>query len=183
LGAAAAAALVTAAACGDSTGLPPATIDNVVDTATLFALNGTPVGTPSAFDVAAGVVTRLELGNQFDLAVDLDSAGAAVLYPASLLGGRPTAGIQHSSETFEEITRAPLDDYVVDSITTVAEDSTFLVRSRATGSLCNVFVGSVPRYGKFHVLAIDTVARTITFEFMVNVNCGYRDLTPGLPTS
>jgi hypothetical protein len=31
------------------------------------------------------------------------------------------------------------------------------------------------------VLAYDSLARTVTFQVMVNVNCGYRDLQPGLP--
>jgi hypothetical protein len=41
----------------------------------------------------------------------------------------------------------------------------------------------VPRYGKFHVLALDPTERTVTLEHLINLNCGYRSLTPGTPES
>src|SRR2546429_9956132 len=40
--------LVLAAACSDTTGLPAAGIDNVVDSGSLFALFWTPIPAPSA---------------------------------------------------------------------------------------------------------------------------------------
>jgi hypothetical protein len=42
-------------------------------------------------------------------------------------------------------------------------------------------VGLVFYYGKAHVLAIDTLARRIDLEMLVDQNCGYRGLEPGLP--
>jgi hypothetical protein len=41
----------------------------------------------------------------------------------------------------------------------------------------------LPRYGKFQVLAIDPAQRTVTLEFLIDRNCGYRGLEPGLPDS
>src|SRR2546429_6509826 len=43
--------LVLAAACSDTTGLPAAGIDNVVDSVSLFAPFGTPTATPSAHEL------------------------------------------------------------------------------------------------------------------------------------
>src|SRR2546423_15723210 len=43
--------VVLAAACSDTTGLPAAGITNVIDTTSLFALFGTPIATPSAYDL------------------------------------------------------------------------------------------------------------------------------------
>ena len=40
---------------------------------------------------------------------------------------------------------------------------------------------SVPQYGKLEITALDTVARTIRYRFLVNNNCGYTSLQPGLP--
>jgi hypothetical protein len=37
-------------------------------------------------------------------------------------------------------------------------------------------------YGKLHILSIDVPTRTVTYEVMVDQNCGYIALTPGLPT-
>jgi hypothetical protein len=39
----------------------------------------------------------------------------------------------------------------------------------------------VPQYGKIEITAIDLVARTIRFRYLVNNNCGYTSLQPGLP--
>ena len=39
----------------------------------------------------------------------------------------------------------------------------------------------MPQYGKLEVLQIDTVAHTITFQHLVDQNCGYRGLEPGIP--
>ena len=36
-------------------------------------------------------------------------------------------------------------------------------------------------YGKIEILAIDPVARSVTFRYLVNNNCGYLGLEPGLP--
>ena len=35
--------------------------------------------------------------------------------------------------------------------------------------------------GKFEILEIDAVARTVTIKTLVNENCGYIGLEPGLP--
>jgi hypothetical protein len=57
----------------------------------------------------------------------------------------------------------------------------FIGRSRNTSGNC-YYLGSLPRYGKFRVVAVDVPNRTITLETLVNVNCGYRKLEPGFPT-
>ncbi|MGD2136144.1 MAG: hypothetical protein PVF27_08290, partial [Gemmatimonadales bacterium] len=83
---------------------------------------------------------------------------------------------------FDSIIEAPAEGYEKDSVLTIAPGMTFLARSRAVSSLCG-FLGALPRYGKFRVLEVDETARTVTFEHLVNLNCGYRQLEPGIPTS
>jgi hypothetical protein len=56
----------------------------------------------------------------------------------------------------------------------------FVIRSRSSNVQC-AFSGGLPRYGKFHVLGVDLVARTVTLEMLVDLNCGYRGLEPGIP--
>ena len=183
LGAIALAVAPTLTACGESSGLLPATFENAVDTAVVYALQGTPIGTPSGFDIVTGLAVRPEIAQQFDFAFEIDSTGNAILYPAGLLGGSSVSGFLLTDETFDEIDRAPLDDYVVDSVLAVTDSLTFVGRSRPTSALCSAFIGSIPRYGKFEVLEVDLTARTLTVRYLINLNCGYRDLTPGLPTS
>jgi hypothetical protein len=54
-----------------------------------------------------------------------------------------------------------------------------LVQSRVT--TCS-YGGSASYYAKLRVLSVDMVARRADFEILVNTNCGYRGLEPGLPT-
>jgi hypothetical protein len=173
--------LVVAAAC-DDTGLYPATFANYVDTVTLYALSGTPISTPSAFDIALAVTARTDEGDAFDFAFDIDSLGTVKILPAGSLGLTAQAGLQMSDKSFEEVDEAPYDKYVVDSALTMSVGDVFIGRSRNTSNNC-YYLGSLPRYGKFHVLRLDTANRTVVLETLVNVNCGYRKLEPGFPTS
>ncbi|KPJ93002.1 MAG: hypothetical protein AMS18_06220 [Gemmatimonas sp. SG8_17] len=169
-------------ACDSSGGLFPASVPNVIDTVTLYALRGTPLTVPSAFDIIYGESARTEKGEVFDFAFDIDSAGNPLILPAGVLGLAPEAGILPSEESFEAIDRAPDRDYTVDSTFTVSTGDVFIARSRNSSVLCT-YLGSLPRYGKFHVLALDAQERSVTLEFLVNSNCGFRSLEPGIPTS
>ncbi len=172
---------VAALAC-DDTGLIPASFPNSVDTVTLYALRGTPIPTTSAFDIAFGLAARTDEGAAFDFAFDLDSSSTPVILPAGALGLSQQAGLQLSDKDFEDVDEAPFDDYIVDTPVVVSEGDVFIGRSRNTSGNC-YYLGSLPRYGKFRVLEINALNRTVTLEFLVNVNCGYRKLEPGFPTS
>jgi len=168
-------------ACGTGTTLPPPRIENLVDTTTLYALSGTSIHLPSGFDVVSGTAVRTDRDYPLDFAFDLDTAGTATLWPAGMLGLIGTPGLLRSDQAFADVLSAPLDGYVSDSLLIVDEGAVFVARSRASSSLCTLS-SSLPRYGKFHVLAIDRQARSVTLEFLVDQNCGYRGLEPGLPT-
>ena len=179
LAAAGMAALFAAAACGEDITIPPATIPNVVDTITLAALNGTPVGQPSAFDMVNVLVVHTDLMQALDFWFDISPSGSSFFAPALLIGLQNEAGLLPSSLPFDSITTAPEEDYVSDDSLTVQLGSTFIGQSRLSNQNCTL--GSLPRYGKFHVLAIDTDARSVTLELLVNQNCAYRSLEPGIP--
>jgi hypothetical protein len=167
-------------ACGDPNTLPPVQFDNVVDTTSLYALTGTPIGSPSGFDGVLGEVRRTDVNRPFDFAVDIAPDGTVLLYPAGALGLASQPGLQLVSETFDGITTAPLEDYDAESAQAVAPGGVFVLRSRNSSELCTVNT-QLPRYGKFRLLEVDPQQRSVTFEFLVNRNCGYRDLVPGTP--
>lgn len=169
------------AACGTGTTLPPSRIENLVDTTTLYALSGTSIHLPSGFDVVGGTAVRTDRDYPLDFAFDLDTTGAAAIWPAGMLGLSGTPGLLRSNQAFSDVLSAPLDGYVTDSLLTIDEGTVFVARSRPSSSLCTLS-SSLPRYGKFHVLAIDRQERSVTLEFLVDENCGYRGLEPGLPT-
>ncbi len=175
--------LFAAVSCGADLGLPPAGAPNFSDTLTLFALQGTPITAPSAFDIVLGTIARTQQGEQFDFAFDFDSAGTPAIFPAGTLGLPQEAGIKVSDQAFDAILRAPADGYVVDKSTPLSLGLVFIARSRNSNLGTCLFLGALPRYGKFRVLELDLVERSVTMESLVDINCGFRDLQPGFPTS
>ena len=175
--------LLVVAACNNPLALPPAVDGNFIDTLTLSALRGTPIAAPSGYNIAFRLPARTDRGTEpFDFAFDIDPSGTPLIFTTGALGLGVSSAIQMSDKAFADIRIAPLDDYERDSSLAVGLDSIFVVRSTPTTLGCVIFIGALPRYGKSRVLAIDPNTRQITLEALVNVNCGYRGLEPGLPT-
>ncbi|OFV91226.1 MAG: hypothetical protein A3J75_01855 [Acidobacteria bacterium RBG_16_68_9] len=167
-------------ACSDSL-LGPASVPNTVDTVTLYALSGTAISAPSAYSMLDVRSVRTDTTSQFDFAFDITAAGTPLLYSAGALGLSAEPGLQRSTKRFADVRTAPNEGYSADSLE-MKIDSVFVARSRGSFAGC-LFLGSVPRYGKFRVLAIDGTARSITLETLVNLNCGFRSLEEGIPKS
>jgi len=181
LAASAAGAVGSVAACGNPLALTPATQPNRIDTVTIFALEGTPISAPSGYDVVFNVPARTDRAAGFDFTFDIDGDTSRI-FPTGALGLSVQSGIILSDKEFSQIDIAPTDNYNVDSAMVVHQDTVFVVRSRPDVSGCPIFLGALPRYGKFEILNIDPQARSLTMKSLVNVNCGYRGLEPGLPT-
>jgi len=176
--------LLVAAACDSTVQLPPATLSNILDTVTIHALQGTAIGQASGFDVTTARPARTDRGDQpFDFAYDIQPGDSSVILTLGVLGLAPESAIQMSKDEFPDITIAPLEDYEDDSTMTVVEGDIFIVRYRSSQIGCALFIGALPRYGKFRVLAIETNLRQVTLEHVVNLNCGYRGLQLGVPTN
>lgn len=180
-------ALLSLAGCGNADSLPDATVPNVVDTVTLYALEGTPITTPSAYVVEGSRAVRVDTTAAFDFAYNTDAPPAAgrrqFFLPLEVLGissGSTAApGLQARTEAFDAITEARSNGYVTDDTVAFTVGNVFVVRGRI--GACSAL--GVPQYGKLQVLAVDTVARTVTFQVLTDNNCGYRGLQPGLPTN
>lgn len=173
------AATLALAACGGLNDLSDAQIPNVVDTATIAALTGTPIAQASAFSVSAGQAIRTDLSIDFDFAFDQYQSGPVLLPRAALQineGGGLQPGLALSDEQFGELDVAPIEGFLTRDTVAIAVGQVFAARSRVVcGGL------GVPLYGKLRILALDATARTVTFEFLVNENCGYVGLEPGIP--
>lgn len=175
------AALLAALACGDPNELPDAQNENVVDTVTISALTGTPIRLPSAYSISDRAPVRTDLSAQFDFAFDMiPPANTAALLPRAALGfpadGAQQPGLQETDDAFADIREALLNGYVTSDTIPVAVGERYLARSRV---ICSSL--GVPLYAKLEVLAIDATARTVTFQVLVDENCGYIGLEPGLP--
>ena len=177
--------IVALAGCNDPNSLPDASEPNLTDTVTVFAIDGTPVATPSGFSIDLGNPVRLDQFPAFDFAYNVDVSGNPVLLPPRAAGmprsnldagilpqGTATDGLQ-----WDQITVAPFDGYITLDPVVAAVGNTYVIRSRV---ICSI---GVPRYGKIEVLEFNSApdSLSVTLQILLNQNCGYRGLEPGLP--
>ena len=174
------AALGTLAACGNSTGLPPAHIANVVDTVSLYALDGTPVTAPSAYDVEFLRAVRTDVTTAYDFIFNIDNTGRALLLPTGAVGMGKQSAILPQPTSFDAVTDAPTSGYADSTATPIDSGTVAVIRSRPY-TLCATGI-VVFLYAKIEVLKIDRVARRLDFQILADLNCGYRELRPGIPT-
>jgi hypothetical protein len=167
------------AACGYESPLPRAIYKNVVDTVTLYALTGTPVRTPSGYNVQFREPMFIQDGGAFDFAIDLDSASRPLVLPTGALKMGRSSGAQISSLPFDSIRIAPTAGFQLDSATRVNVGERAIVHSR--GTLCSYQIPAV-FYAKLEILSVDTLARRVTFKILVDTNCGYRGLEETIPS-
>jgi hypothetical protein len=172
--------LALAAGCSDANSLSDPTETNVVDTVTIGSLEGTPISTPSGFNISLGAI-RTDQSVDFEFAYNIrqlpDDTYQRVFLPRAALGlsgSTANPGLQQRTETFDEITQAQSNGYVSDSAVPVAVGDRFVVRSRV---VCTSL--GVPFYGKLEILSFQD--STVTFKRLSDLNCGYKDLLPGLP--
>jgi hypothetical protein len=146
----------------------------------LYALEGTPVATPSGYAIDGPGLVRTDLSDDFDFAYNLEADGRQVFIPRAALGIEPDAsvnpGLQLRNDSWEAITVAPSDGYVTDQVIPISTGQRFVVRGRVT---CLSF--GLPKYAKLEILMFEPTARTVTFRILTNDNCGFKGLEPGLP--
>jgi hypothetical protein len=175
-------AVISAAACSGGTD-PFAQFDNVTFKSSLYAINGTPIGVPSAINTGTGATVRAEASYDFDVAFDLDNQGRVVVITQRLVG-RPigisghAVSLQLAGLPFDAFTSAPRDGWVVDSLLTVDVGQVFAVRAQTVA--CQ-FTLSTHLYSKMIVDSVDVPNRRMWLTTLADPNCGFRELVPGRP--
>ena len=156
----------------------------LVSGAVVTELSGTPVALPSAYSIMSRSRVRTDLGQSFDFAFDIDSAGQPRLFPTGALKLGKLSGLQISTQQFDSIKIAPTAGYQLDSAVVVHENSVLIAYTLTTPCQGTIGLAS-PFYAKLRVLAIDTTStpngRRIDFAILNDLNCGYRGLEPGVP--
>jgi hypothetical protein len=171
--------LALVAACGEPFGLGRPSFENRVDTLKLYALNGTPVSTPSAYVLQFRQPVRTDQNASFDFAFDIDAADRPLLLTTGALRLGQGSGVQTSTVEFDSLKFAPDGGYELDSAVVVEATTVALIRSRST--LCTNGITSA-FFAKLRVIEIDLTDRSMQFEILVDQNCGFRGLEPGLPS-
>src|SRR5438309_8778860 len=165
--------LALVAACGNSLGIQ-ASAANKVDTVSMYALTGTPVATPSAYNMSFGAVVRTDGFTAFDFAFDIDSTGRGLLLPTGPLKLGRLSGLQISAVPFDSIRIAPTGRYQLDSAVVVDSNTVAIAQSRPV-TCPNGLPGAY--YAKLHVVSIDTTSaptgRHLKMEILDDTNCGF----------
>ena len=170
------------AACGDPLSLPPAAFENRVDTLKLYSVGESPIHQPSAFVMLFRQPTRLDQAVNFDFVYGTDPVNGRYLMPFAAVA--PTTqtirlpGFAATPLTFNQITIAEQVGYVTHDTIPITVGQVLFVRS-AVDPNCGI---GVPYYGKLEVLGFNDEEKSVLFQLLVNVNCGYRGLAIGLPT-
>lgn len=188
-----AAALLAAsllAGCDDPYGLPAATTATTERIVILYALTGTPISAPSAFNLLSGIEVRTDRTPDFDIAIEfapdsvlgLGTTGdtVAAILPRGMLGFSPDPGVLIDSVTpWDSLRLAPLAGYTIDKAVRIDSGDVVVAQSRQQS--CNF---SLVRhlYAKIRIDQVDYVQRRIVTRTVTNPNCGYRSLAPGVPT-
>src|SRR2546426_9330900 len=106
------AVVLALAACSEPLGLPAPALSNFVDTLSLFALEGTPLTTPSAYRLSGRQLVRTDQSADFDFAFYIDASNRPVLLPTGAVGLPQGSGIQVATQGFDALTVAPTGGFL-----------------------------------------------------------------------
>jgi len=124
----------------------------------------------------------------FDIALDIDANGKAVVYPVKLVvavpGGTRAVGLQRASGTFETVLAAPSTGYETDSALVMAPGEVVAIQSphNGSGDICQFSI-SPNVYAKIAVDSVNLATRVIYLRMGFDPNCGFRSFATGIPTS
>ena len=180
-------AAVLLAACNDPFAVLPASISNTVDTVEVYAVNGTPLDKPSGYVIPDRSPLRIGIDTpryNFDFLYRIDATTGPEFVPFSVVTPVPVgtsaagrAGFLATTSTFDAITEAEQTGFVVDKPAKLVVGQVMYARS----GLPNGCYLGIPYYAKLQILSFDASQRSVKFQILANVNCGYRGLEPGLP--
>lgn len=167
--------------CGNPLSLAAPLYENRVDTVRVWAASQTPIFQPSGYSITLRSVERLDQVASFDFLYDIDPSGRRIFLPFEAVAhtGRlaGNAGLQATATPFEDITEAQQLGYLTTDTIPVALGQVFYGRSVIDPN-CGL---GIPYYAKLKVLEFDDSDRSVKFEVLANINCGYRSLAVGLP--
>ncbi len=185
---AAAFALICVAAIPNACGgdlTSPASFENVTRVFNVYAISGTSIDLPAAYQFTTETLVRPQVtstgGLNFDVAFDIGADGRVLIIPARRVVplpplGAPVVALQKLPQGYGAAVRAPTSGYTIDSAAVAGVGDAFAVQLLTSGCFLNE-----PYYGKLVIDSIIPADRRIVIRSIVNRNCGLRSLTEGLP--
>lgn len=178
-------AAVAGVSCSALTDVP-ASLPTLTDSGVVYAINGAPIGAPTALQVSTGQLVAANATFAFDVAFDIDTAGHVVFLPqraiASGLTSTYSVGLQVSPTSFDNLLTAPKTGYRADTALVGAADAVILVQSNDL-TTCATAVSGSNLYAKIVVRSVDPVSRSMNVTFTVDPNCGFVSFADGIPKS
>jgi hypothetical protein len=180
-------ATLAAVGCGNPT-KPAAAIAIAYDTLTAYALNQATPFDQTAFDLATNSLVVPDGNATFDIAFGLDPAGNVIVYPVKLIVSIVTAprtvGLQLMFVSFNSITIAQHSGYEFnDSLVVAPHESFEVVTQNLTACTAVSITSQELLYGKFIIDSINADSGQIFFRAVVDPNCDYDTLVPGVVPS
>ena len=169
--------------CGNSTGIR-AEYPNRDTTLVVYALNNTPVTVPTAILLRTLLPVRIDATFSFDVAFDIDAAGQVLAHSPRAVGGELVSvrhvGMRTSDDPYASITIAPTGGYRYDTTFTMPVGKVILVDSYDPSCSAYSYLGQNIR-AKMVLDSANTTTRAIYLRILSNPNCGFRQLTTGIP--
>lgn len=169
------------AACEDPL-TDAATYENAEQIFAIGALTGGDVTTPAGLSLATRQIVRIDGVFDFDLAFDINSSGKPVILPMGFVGtpvtGSRTIGLYRATSLFGDVSEAPRNGYVFDSTMTFNPGAAIIVLSQQSGCTYSL---TPQTYAKITIDSVSVPRRMLYGRALINLNCGKRQLTPGLP--
>lgn len=184
VGIAVAIATVTAVACKGFTEVP-ASLATATESSTVYAINGAPLGAPTAIHAYAGQFVPATADFLFDVAFDLDDQSQIHILPqrqvASGLQATHTVSLATVPDTFEAVGSVPSGLKFRPDTGMIIQRNQVVIAQVTDATACSFSVTGTTLYAKIAVKAVNRADRTMQVKFTVDPNCGFRSFAPGVP--
>jgi hypothetical protein len=143
---------------------------------------------PSGVSVLVGQAVPVDGFAIFDVALDVNASGNAVVYPPKLvvnsLAERRQVGLLKATGSFESVLEAPSTGFGTDASVVLAPGETVVIQSahNISSDICQ-FALSPYIYAKITVDSVNVANRILYLRMGVDPNCGFRSFASGVPTS
>lgn len=181
----AAAAVIGIAACGDFTGVP-ASLSTVSDSGTVYAVNGAPLGAPTALHAYSGTLLPADADFIFDVAFDIGpNPGEVVILPqraiATALATTHTVSLATVADSFEAVGAVPSGlKFRADTAMTIKRNQVVIVQV-TDPTACSFSITGTTLYAKVVIKSINRDTKQMAIKYTSDPNCGFRSFAPGIP--
>jgi hypothetical protein len=180
--------VVLLTACGDPLRIT-ATEAVITTRLILYPFSHSPPNFPAAINTPFASAVPVTANANFDVALDLDDEGrVVVMTPRTVvtpLAGQRRIGLWHAGGSFEAITEVPPGaPFQYDSLLTIIPGEVVVIEAHRgqIGDICG-FTISPNIYSKLRVVSINPETLSMTVDFTVDPNCGFRSFEPGIPSN